>query len=86
MKVAEAAWDPLRQLQQPVDGFHDAVDQSGFHVGQDSVEVAFNGASQIAERSQSRALGSCQPPRTPPRRAVLDQINLPTQNVEKSYK
>ncbi len=43
MKVAEAACDPICQLQQPVHGFHDDVGKSGFHVGQDSVEVALDG-------------------------------------------
>jgi hypothetical protein len=61
MKVAEAPSDAFGQLQQAVDRFHDAIGQYGFHVSQDTIEVAFDGASQVAERGQARALGPSQP-------------------------
>ena len=53
MKVAEAASDAFGQLQQAVDSFHDAVGQSGSHVSQYAVEVAFDGACLVAERDQT---------------------------------
>ena len=61
VKVAEAACNAFGKLQQTVDGFHDAVGQSGFHVGPDAVEVRFDGACQVAERGQTRGLGPSQP-------------------------
>ena len=40
VEVAEAAGDALGQLQQPVDGFHGAISQFGFHVGQGAIAMA----------------------------------------------
>ena len=57
VKVSEAAFEPLGQLQQPVDSFHDAVGQPSLHVGQDTVDVTLDGTRNFTVWDQALQLG-----------------------------
>jgi hypothetical protein len=67
VEVAKAAGAAFSQLQQTVDGFHEAFGQFGFHVSRDAVAMAFEGsatsrkAARCERSAQANHPSSCAP-------------------------
>ena len=62
MEVAETASDALSHLEQTIYGFNGGISQTGLEIGEDAMEVFFEGTGEFAKGLESGAVRPAQPP------------------------
>lgn len=67
VEVSEASGHSLDDPEDAVDGFHNRIGEAGFHKGNHTLPVRFDGARESAEGCETAAVG----PSTPVAQAFL---------------